>query len=126
MGYSPSLPTFSEESMNEARALRMPDPSRVLGKEDPFQDCFTGVDDSADLNNASTLFEEAHRLFSRYITKFKAELSQCEAELKKSLDEEKAMRLLCSQKEEELKDFRADLAKARKNETELDKQLQQK
>nr|XP_009763102.1 PREDICTED: uncharacterized protein LOC104215055 [Nicotiana sylvestris] len=126
MGYSPSLPTFSKESMNEARALRMPDPSRVLGKEDPFRDCFTGVDDSADLNNASTLFEEAHRLFSRYITKFKAELSQCEAELKKSLDEEKAMRLLCSQKEEELKDFRADLAKARKNEAELDKQLQQK
>ncbi|XP_070020347.1 uncharacterized protein [Nicotiana sylvestris] len=60
------------------------------------------------------------------ITKFKAELIQCEAELKKSLDEKKALRLLCIQKEEELKDLRADLAKAHKNKAELDKQLQQK
>nr|XP_016480258.1 PREDICTED: uncharacterized protein LOC107801444 [Nicotiana tabacum] len=43
------------------------------------------------------------------ITKFRAELSQCEAKLKKSSDEEKALRLLCSQKEEDLKDLRADL-----------------
>nr|XP_016434680.1 PREDICTED: eukaryotic translation initiation factor 5B-like [Nicotiana tabacum] len=75
------------------------------------------------LNDASTLFEEAHRLFSQAITKFKAKLSQCEAELKKSSDEEKALRLLCDQKEEEIKDLRADLAKARENEAELDKQV---
>ncbi|XP_070009979.1 filament-like plant protein 3 [Nicotiana sylvestris] len=60
------------------------------------------------------------------IIKFMAGLSQREVEVKKASDEEKALRLLCSQKEEELKDLRADLAKARKNEDELDKQLQQK
>ncbi|XP_019263928.1 PREDICTED: uncharacterized protein LOC109241628 [Nicotiana attenuata] len=37
--------------------------------------------------------------------------------------EEKALRLLCGQKEGELKDLRAELAKARKNEAELDEQV---
>ncbi|XP_070029953.1 uncharacterized protein [Nicotiana sylvestris] len=92
-------------------------------EEDPFQDYFTGVDDAADLNDAYTLFEEAHRLFSRYISKFRAELSQCEAELKRSSDKGKAPRLLCSKREEELKDLRADLAKALQNEAELDKKV---
>ncbi|XP_070022438.1 uncharacterized protein [Nicotiana sylvestris] len=36
------------------------------------------------------------------------------------------MRLLCDQKEEELKDLRTELAKAREYKTELDEQLQQK
>ncbi|XP_070009712.1 uncharacterized protein [Nicotiana sylvestris] len=81
------------------------------------------VDDAADLNDASTLFEEAHCLFSRNIIKVRADLSQCEAELRKASDEEKALRLLCSQKEEELKVLRADLAKVQKNEAELDKQV---
>ncbi|XP_070025075.1 uncharacterized protein [Nicotiana sylvestris] len=56
------------------------------------------------------------------IAKFIAEQSKFEAELKRSSDEGKAHRLFCSKKEEELKDIRADLAKARQNEAELDKQ----
>lgn len=36
--------------------------------------------------------------------------------------EEKALRLLCGQKEEELKDLWDELAKSWKNETELDEQ----
>lgn len=55
--------------------------------------------------------------------KFRAELNQCEAELKKALSEEKTLKLLYSQKKEELKDLRADLAKARKNEAELDEKV---
>ncbi|XP_009795779.2 uncharacterized protein [Nicotiana sylvestris] len=101
----------------------MPDLSGVPGEEDPFQDCFTRVDDAADLNDASTLFEEAQRLFSQAFTRFRADLSQCEAELQKTSDEGKSLKLLCSQKDEELKDLRADLAKARKSEAELDKQV---
>ncbi|XP_070004265.1 uncharacterized protein [Nicotiana sylvestris] len=66
-------------------------------------------------------FEEA---IEEAIIKFRAELSQCEAELRKVSGEEKSLRLLCDQKEKELKDFRAELAKARENETELDQQLQ--
>ncbi|XP_070019412.1 uncharacterized protein [Nicotiana sylvestris] len=126
MGHSPPLPSYSEEAIKEAQSLQVPNPSRVLGGEDPFRDCFTGVDAAADLNDASTLLEEAQRLLSWAIIKFRAELSQCEAELKKYLDEEKALKLLCSQKKEELKDLQTELAKARKNEAELDEQLQQK
>ncbi|XP_019260936.1 PREDICTED: uncharacterized protein LOC109238903 [Nicotiana attenuata] len=69
-----------------------------------------GVDDTVDFNDASTLFEEAQHLLSR-------------AELKKFSGEEKAPRLFCSQKEEELRDLRAELAKAQKNEAELDEQI---
>ncbi|XP_070020073.1 uncharacterized protein [Nicotiana sylvestris] len=99
IGHSLSLPTYSEEAIEEANALRMLDPSKVLN-EDPFQSCFAGD-----------------------IVKFRAELSQCEAELRKVSGEEKALRLLYDQKEEELKDLRAELAKARQNETELDEQV---
>ncbi|XP_070025349.1 uncharacterized protein [Nicotiana sylvestris] len=59
---------------------------------------------------------------SKAVTKFKAELGQCNAELKKALGEEKDLRLLCCQKEEELKDLRADLAKSQRNKAELDEQ----
>ncbi|XP_070005896.1 uncharacterized protein [Nicotiana sylvestris] len=61
--------------------------------------------------------------FFRDTVKFRDELRQCEAKLKKVLGKEKAMRLLCSQKEEELKDPRVELAKARKNEADLDEQV---
>nr|XP_016455583.1 PREDICTED: pentatricopeptide repeat-containing protein At3g61520, mitochondrial-like [Nicotiana tabacum] len=99
--------------IEDDNALRTPDPSKVL-EEDPFRDFFAEVDDAADLNDASNLFEEAQHLFSWAIIKFRAELSQCEAKLKKASSEEKVLRLLCSQKEQELKDLQADLAKAQK------------
>ncbi|XP_019229402.1 PREDICTED: uncharacterized abhydrolase domain-containing protein DDB_G0269086-like [Nicotiana attenuata] len=117
-GHSLSLPSYSEEAIEDSNALRMPDPSKVLG-EDPFHGCYAGIEDTSDLNDGSTIFKEA-------IVKFSAELSQCEAELRKVCGEEEALRLLCNQKEEELRDFRAELAKAQKNEAELDEQLQQK
>ncbi|XP_019257926.1 PREDICTED: myosin-14-like [Nicotiana attenuata] len=74
--------------------------------------------------------EEANTLHmpdpSKAVAKFKAELKQCEVELKRVSGEEKALRILCSQKEEELKDLQTSLAKAQKSESELDEQLQQK
>ncbi|XP_019229061.1 PREDICTED: uncharacterized protein LOC109210143 [Nicotiana attenuata] len=117
-GHSLSLPTYSEGAIEEANTLRMPDPNKVL-EEDPFQSCFAGIDDTIDLNDASALFEEAQYLLSR----FRAKLSQCEVELKKVSGEKRALRLLCSQKEEELKALRTELAKAQKNEAELDEQV---
>ncbi|XP_070029524.1 uncharacterized protein [Nicotiana sylvestris] len=105
MGHSPSLPYYSEEAIKDARAMEMPDPSKVL-EEDPFWDFFTTVDDTVDLNDASTFFEEAQRLFSQ-----------------EGFGEENALRLLCSQKEDKLKDLRADLAKARKNDVEPDEHV---
>ncbi|XP_019229442.1 PREDICTED: uncharacterized protein LOC109210475 isoform X1 [Nicotiana attenuata] len=103
--------------------MQTPDLGGVPSEEDPFPDCFTGVDNAADLNDAYTLFEEAHRLFSRAFTNFRADLSQCEAELQKTSDERNAFKLLYSQKEEELRDLQTDLAKARKDEAELEKQV---
>ncbi|XP_070020302.1 uncharacterized protein [Nicotiana sylvestris] len=61
--------------------------------------------------------------FEEAIVKFRAELSQCEAELRKASGEEKVLRLLCSQKEEELKDLQTELAKAQKNEVEIDEHV---
>lgn len=63
MGHSPSILPHSEEAIKDAQALRMSDLNKVL-EEDTFHDCFTGVDNVVDLNDASTLFEEAQRLLS--------------------------------------------------------------
>ncbi|XP_070008095.1 KNR4/SMI1 homolog [Nicotiana sylvestris] len=81
-GHSLSLPTYSEGEIEEANALRMLDPSKIL-KQDPFQGCYVGVEDANDLNDTSTIFDEAQHLLSQAITKFRDEISQCEAELKK-------------------------------------------
>ncbi|XP_019228013.1 PREDICTED: uncharacterized protein LOC109209240 [Nicotiana attenuata] len=98
--------TYFEGAIEEANAMRMPDPNKAI--EDDFQGCYIGIEDANDFNDASSIFEEAQRLLSR------AELSQCETELQKVSGEEKALRLLCSQKEEEFKDLRTALAKAQK------------
>ncbi|XP_019248769.1 PREDICTED: uncharacterized protein LOC109228040 [Nicotiana attenuata] len=121
-GHSLSLPTYSEGAIEEANAMRVPDPNKVI-EDDPFHGCYTGNEDANDFDDASSIFEEAQCLLSRAIVKFRAELSQCEDELKKVSGEEKALRLICSQKEEELKDLRTALAKAQRSESELDKQV---
>ncbi|XP_070057743.1 uncharacterized protein [Nicotiana tomentosiformis] len=56
------------------------------------------------------------------ISRFQVDLSQCEIELQKVSGERDAMRLICRQKDEAIKDLQADLAKAREEEAELDKQ----
>ncbi|XP_070013110.1 WEB family protein At1g12150-like [Nicotiana sylvestris] len=64
------------------------------------------------------VFDEAHRILNQ--------LNQCEADLKRLTEVRDALKCLYVQKEEELKDLRAELAKARKEEAELDDQLQKK
>ncbi|XP_070050604.1 uncharacterized protein [Nicotiana tomentosiformis] len=90
---------------------------------DPFRDCFTGVDDASDIGDASLLLEEAQRFIIRASSRFRVDLSQCEAELQKVSVERDALRLLYNQKDEAIKDLQANLAKAREEEAELDKQL---
>ncbi|XP_070050652.1 uncharacterized protein [Nicotiana tomentosiformis] len=123
MGYSPSPPTFSEEALKEARELKTPDMGGGSRAGDPFRDCFTGVGDASDIGDASLLLEEAQRFITWAISRFRVDLSQCEVELQKVLGERDALRLLCSQKNEAIKDLQADLAKAHEEEAELDKQL---
>lgn len=56
-------------------------------------------------------------------TKSQAELNWCEANLKRLIEERDALKRLYVQKEEEIRDLRADLAQAHKKEIELDVQL---
>ncbi|XP_070052163.1 kinesin-like protein KIN-14N [Nicotiana tomentosiformis] len=122
-GHFPSLPTFSKEALREARQLKTPNIGGGSSVRDPFRDYFTGVDDASAISDASILLEEAQRLLSRAFAKFRADLSQCETELKKVSEERNALKLLCGLKDETIKDLQADLAKAREKETELDKQV---
>ncbi|XP_070035965.1 kinesin-like protein KIN-14N [Nicotiana tomentosiformis] len=121
-GHLPSLPTFSEEELREALELKTPDIGGGSSVGDPFWDCFTGVDDASEISDASNLLEVAQRLLSRAFAKFRADLSQCETELQKVSEERNALKLLCGQKDETIKDLQANLAKAREEEAELDKQ----
>ncbi|XP_070055226.1 uncharacterized protein [Nicotiana tomentosiformis] len=102
----------SLEALREARELKTPDIGGGFSLGDPFRDCFTGVDDASDISDASILLEEAQRL-----------LSWCETELQRVSKERNALKLLCGQKDETIKDLQADLAKAREKEAELDKQV---
>ncbi|XP_019237443.1 PREDICTED: RNA polymerase II degradation factor 1-like [Nicotiana attenuata] len=60
------------------------------------------------------------------LSKSRAELNQCEADLKRLMEEREALKLFSGQKEEEIRDFRAELAKAHKEQTDLIEQVQQK
>lgn len=52
-------------------------------------------------------------------SKSQAELSRCEAELKKLVEERDGLKLLYSQKEEEIMTLRAELTRAHRDQTEL-------
>nr|XP_009626845.1 histone chaperone RTT106-like [Nicotiana tomentosiformis] len=67
---------------------------------DLFWDCFAGADDASDIGDASFFLEEAQRFISRAISKFRADLSQCEVELQKVSGERDTLRLFCGQKDE--------------------------
>ncbi|XP_070041515.1 uncharacterized protein [Nicotiana tomentosiformis] len=55
-------------------------------------------------------------------SRFRVDLSQCEVELWRVSGERDALQLLCSQKDETIKDLQTDLAKAHEEAAELDKQ----
>ncbi|XP_070036099.1 uncharacterized protein [Nicotiana tomentosiformis] len=63
------------------------------------------------------------QISSKAFAKFRVDLSQCEIELPKVSEERNALKLLCGQKDETIMDLQADLAKAREEEAELDKQV---
>ncbi|XP_070036420.1 intracellular protein transport protein uso1-like [Nicotiana tomentosiformis] len=123
MGDSPSLPSFSEKALKKARELKTPDIGAGSGAGDPFEDCFTGVDGGSNIGDASILLEEAQRFITRAISRFRVNFSHCEAELRKVSGERDALRLLCSKKDEAIKDLQADLAKVCEEGVELDKQV---
>ncbi|XP_070057472.1 uncharacterized protein [Nicotiana tomentosiformis] len=137
---SPLLPSFSEEMIQKARALKTLSIEGSNGREDPFRDYFTVVKDATgmsdlevsrkDSGEASILFNEAQQALNRAsvlhreaFSQSRAELSQYEADLRGFTEERNALRLLCGQKEEETKDLRAELAKAHQDQTDLIEQV---
>ncbi|XP_019238874.1 PREDICTED: cingulin-like [Nicotiana attenuata] len=119
IGDSPTLPAFFEEEIQDAQALRTPDVEGAHEGEDLFRGCFTGVEDATALSEALTLHREA-------FSKSRADLSRCEADLQKLTKERNALKLLSGQKEEKIKDLRAELATVHKEQTDLIEQVQQK
>ncbi|XP_070020464.1 WEB family protein At5g55860-like [Nicotiana sylvestris] len=124
-----TLSTFSEEAIQDAQSIRTPDVEGAHRGKDLFRGCFTRVEDDIDLSEASSLFDVAQRILSRALTlhrdafsKCRAELSRCEADLQRLIEEKNSLKLLSGQKEEEIKDLRAELATAHKEQTELIKQ----
>ncbi|XP_070035106.1 uncharacterized protein [Nicotiana tomentosiformis] len=102
-----------------------PDMGTAPERDDIFRGCFAGVDDVSDLD-ASLIFYEAQRLLIQATTlhretssKYRAKLAQCEADLKKLMEERDALKLLYVQKEEEIMSIRAELKRAHQDQTEL-------
>ncbi|XP_019223775.1 PREDICTED: uncharacterized protein LOC109205517 [Nicotiana attenuata] len=115
-GHSLLLPTYSEGSIEESNAMPKPDPNKVI-KDDLFQGCFAEIEDANDFNDASSLFKKAQCLLIRNRDE------PMRGRAQKVSGKKKALRLLCSQREEELKDLRTALAKPQKSESELDEQV---
>ncbi|XP_070039463.1 intracellular protein transport protein USO1-like [Nicotiana tomentosiformis] len=134
IGGSPLLPLFSEEMIQEARALKTPSIEGDHGREDPFHDYFTRVEDATGLSNlevsrkdsgeASSLFNEAQQAMNRasalhreVFSRSRAELSRYEADIQRLTEERNSLNLLSGQKEENIKDLRTELATAHKDQT---------
>ncbi|XP_019266595.1 PREDICTED: titin-like [Nicotiana attenuata] len=108
---SPMGPVFSEGKFREAQAMRVED--------DPGP-------------NALFIFDEAQRLLKQAValhrqafSKSQAELARCESELKKLVEERDIFKRLYVQKEEEVRDLRVELTKARQQQTEVIEKLRE-
>ncbi|XP_070050315.1 uncharacterized protein [Nicotiana tomentosiformis] len=130
IGDSPTLPAFSEGAIREAQALGALDINRSHKKEDPFCDLFTGIEDVVGPSDAPALFCEVQQALNRATTvhreacsQSRAELRRYEADLRWVIEERNALRLLFGQREEEIKDLRAELSKAHQDQTDLTEQV---
>ncbi|XP_019257949.1 PREDICTED: myosin-14-like [Nicotiana attenuata] len=101
VGDSPTLPAFSEEAIQEAQAMRTPDVEGAHGGRTPSMGTLP------ESKMALALHQEA-------FSKSRVELSQCEVDLQRLTEERNALKLLNRQKEEEIKDLRAELATTHK------------
>ncbi|XP_070046206.1 uncharacterized protein [Nicotiana tomentosiformis] len=125
--------SFFEEMIREARALKTISIKGGHGREDPFHDYFTGVENATvlsdlevsrkDFGEASCLFDEASALPREACSRSRAELSRYEADLRTLTGERNALRLLCEQREQETKDLRVELTEAHQDQTDLTEQV---
>ncbi|XP_070056673.1 uncharacterized protein [Nicotiana tomentosiformis] len=101
--------------------------------EDPFRDLFTGIEDVAGTSDESDLFHGVQHALNQVTavhreapSRSQNELRRYEADLQRVTEERNSLKLLLGQREEEIKDLRAELAKAYRDQTDLSEQLQQK
>nr|XP_016461212.1 PREDICTED: uncharacterized protein LOC107784581 [Nicotiana tabacum] len=109
IGDSSIICTFFDEAIREAQAMRTPEVDGAHGGEDLFHGYFIGVEDSTDLSEASSLLDEAQQALNRGLalhqeafSKFREELSRCEADLRGLTDERNSLKLLSRETLEEI------------------------
>ncbi|XP_070046767.1 uncharacterized protein [Nicotiana tomentosiformis] len=120
----------TEGAIREAQSLGALEINQSHEGEDPFCDLFTGVEDVAGPSDVSVLFCEVQQDLNRGAVVHReacswsrAELRKYEADLRRVMEERNALRLLFRQREEEIKDLRAELAKAHQYQTDLTEQV---
>nr|XP_033510065.1 uncharacterized protein LOC117274811 [Nicotiana tomentosiformis] len=115
----PTFPAFSAGIIWEAQALGALDLDRPHDGEDPFRDLFTGIEDVAGTGDESDHFHgvrqalnQAAAVHREACSRSQNELRRYEADLQRVTDERNSLRLLLGQREDEVKDLLAELAKA--------------
>ncbi|XP_070040386.1 uncharacterized protein [Nicotiana tomentosiformis] len=111
---SPTFPAFSAGVIQETQALGALDLDRPHDKEDPFRDLFTDIEDVP--VPAATVHREQ-------CSRSQNELHRYAADLQRATDERNSIRLSLGQREEEIKDLRAELAKAYRYQTDLSEEV---
>ncbi|XP_070033027.1 uncharacterized protein [Nicotiana tomentosiformis] len=130
---SPTFPAFSAGVIREAQALGALDLDRTHDGEDPFCDLFIGIEDVVGTSDQSNFFHGVQQVLNQAAAVHREvcslsqkELCRYEADLQRVTEERNSIKLLLRQREEEIKDLRAELAKAYRDQTDLSEQLQQK
>ncbi|XP_075086918.1 uncharacterized protein LOC107811196 isoform X2 [Nicotiana tabacum] len=115
--------------IREAQALGALDLNRPHNEEDPFRDLFISIEDVAGAGDESDLFHglrqalnQAAAVHREQCSRSQNELHRYEANLQRATDERNSLRLSIGQREEEIKDLRAKLAKACRDQTDLSEQ----
>ncbi|XP_070054588.1 protein NETWORKED 1B-like [Nicotiana tomentosiformis] len=123
---SPTFPAFSAGVIREAQALGGLDLDKPHDGEDPFRDLFTGIEDVASTGDESDLFHgvrQATTVHRETCSRSQNELRRYEADLQRVTNERNSLTLLLGQREEEIKDLRAELVKAHRDQTDLSEQV---
>nr|XP_016472814.1 PREDICTED: golgin subfamily A member 2-like [Nicotiana tabacum] len=107
-------------AIREARALGNLEIDGAHEGEDPFHKLYTGIEDAAGQSDASGFSSSSGGIFQ---VTGRAEQSRREADFRGLSEERNALKLLSGQKKEEIEDLRAELAKARQDQTSLIEQV---
>ncbi|XP_019255117.1 PREDICTED: golgin subfamily A member 6-like protein 4 [Nicotiana attenuata] len=111
---SPPGPEFSEGKIQDAQNMKYSEVGASHEGHDIFRECLAEIEDGLGLD-ASFIFDES-----------RADLTRCEAELKKVSEEMDNLKTLYAKKEEEIIDLRAELAKACQQQIAFTEEFQRK